>query len=112
MLITNGTSRTPNFSAMARNVATYRAQNGAEQSRLTFASDLLVVNKIDLAPHVGASLEVMRLDADRMRQGGPTIFARARDGHGVDEVIGHVLAAFHEAAPEAYSLAKVRGAVP
>ncbi len=45
-------------------------------------SDLLVVNKIDLAPHVGASLEVMRRDADRMRQGGPTVFARARDGHG------------------------------
>jgi urease accessory protein len=75
-------------------------------------SDLLVVNKTDLAPHVGASLEVMRADADRMRQGGPTIFARARDGHGVDEIIGHVLAAFHEAAPATYAEAKARGAVP
>jgi urease accessory protein len=63
-------------------------------------------------PHVGASLEVMRLDADRMRQGGPTIFARARDGHGVDAIIDHVLAAFHEAAPAAYAVAKERGAVP
>ncbi|ORY46234.1 CobW/HypB/UreG, nucleotide-binding domain-domain-containing protein [Leucosporidium creatinivorum] len=37
-------------------------------------SDLLIVNKIDLAPHVGASLEVMRRDADKMRDGGPTLF--------------------------------------
>ena len=37
-------------------------------------SDLLVINKTDLAPHVGASLEVMRRDAATMRDGGPTLF--------------------------------------
>ncbi len=61
-------------------------------------SDLLVVNKIDLAPHVGASLEVMRRDADRMRQGGPTVFARARDGHGLEVIVRAILSAWSEAA--------------
>ena len=56
-------------------------------------SDLLVINKIDLAPHVGASLDVMARDAGRMRQGGPVIFAQCNTGHGVDDVIAHILAA-------------------
>ena len=56
-------------------------------------SDLLVVNKTDLAPHVGASLEVMARDAERMRQGGPVVFARCNVGDGVDEIIEHVLRA-------------------
>ena len=60
-------------------------------------SDLLVVNKIDLAEHVGASLEVMARDASRVRQGGPVVFARCNTGHGVDEIIAHVLAARNEA---------------
>jgi urease accessory protein len=60
-------------------------------------SDLLVINKIDLAPYVGASLDLMRVDADRMRQGGPTIFARARDGHGLDAIIAQIFAAWSEA---------------
>ena len=60
-------------------------------------SDLLVVNKTDLAPHVGASLEVMARDAERMRQGGPVVFARCNVGDGVDEIIQHVLAARAEA---------------
>lgn len=60
-------------------------------------SDLLVVNKIDLAPHVGASLEVMRRDADRMRQGGPTVFARARDGHGLGPIVEAVFSAWADA---------------
>ena len=60
-------------------------------------SDLLVVNKIDLAAHVGASLDVMARDAERMRQGGPVVFTRANVGDGVDEVITHVLAARTEA---------------
>jgi urease accessory protein len=54
-------------------------------------SDLLVVNKIDLAPHVGADLDVMRRDAERMRQGGPVVFARCNVGDGVDAIVGHVL---------------------
>jgi len=60
-------------------------------------SDLLVINKIDLAPHVGASLAVMKRDADRMRQGGPVIFTQCNTGHGVEEVITHILRARTEA---------------
>jgi len=60
-------------------------------------SDLLVVNKIDLAQHVGASLDVMASDAARMRQGGPVVFTRCNVGDGVDEVIANVLAARTEA---------------
>jgi urease accessory protein len=49
-------------------------------------SDLLVINKIDLAPHVGASLEVMERDAKRMRGARPFVFANLRAGQGVDEI--------------------------
>jgi urease accessory protein len=56
-------------------------------------SDLLIVNKTDLAPHVGADLGVMARDAARMRQGGPVVFTRCNTGEGVDEVIRHILAA-------------------
>jgi urease accessory protein len=49
-------------------------------------SDLLVINKIDLAPHVGASLEVMERDARRMRNARPFVFTNLRSGHGVAEV--------------------------
>jgi urease accessory protein len=49
-------------------------------------SDLLVINKIDLAPHVGASLEVMDRDARRMRKDRPFVFANVRAGEGVEEV--------------------------
>ena len=50
-------------------------------------SDLLVINKIDLAPHVGASLEVMRSDSLRMRGDGPFIFTNLKDGTGVVDVV-------------------------
>jgi urease accessory protein len=50
-------------------------------------SDLLVINKIDLAPHVGASLEVMAADAARMRKTRPFVFANMKTGQGVEEVI-------------------------
>ncbi len=60
-------------------------------------SDLLVINKTDLAAHVGASLEVMARDAGRIRQGGPVVFTRCNVGDGVDEVIASVLAARREA---------------
>jgi urease accessory protein len=49
-------------------------------------SDLLVINKIDLAPHVGASLEVMDRDAKRMRGERPFVFTNIRAGQGVDRV--------------------------
>ena len=50
-------------------------------------SDLLVINKIDLAPYVGASLEVMRRDSRRMRGERPFVLTNIRSGEGVDEVI-------------------------
>jgi urease accessory protein len=50
-------------------------------------SDLLVINKVDLAPHVGASLEVMERDAKRMRGPRPFVFTNIRAGGGVDEVV-------------------------
>jgi urease accessory protein len=56
-------------------------------------SDLLVINKVDLAPLVGASLEVMDRDARRMRGAGPTVFANVTAGVGVAEVADHLLAA-------------------
>jgi urease accessory protein len=49
-------------------------------------SDLLVINKIDLAPLVGASLEVMDRDARRMRGGRPFQFTNIKTGQGVEEV--------------------------
>ncbi len=54
-------------------------------------SDLLVINKTDLAPHVGASLDVMRRDAARMRGDRPVVFARLRAGEGVDEIAEFVV---------------------
>ena len=50
-------------------------------------SDLLVINKTDLAPHVGASLEVMERDATRVREGRPFVFAALRRGEGVAAVV-------------------------
>ena len=49
-------------------------------------SDLLVINKIDLAPHVGASLEVMERDARRMRNDRPFVFTNLKSGEGLPEV--------------------------
>jgi urease accessory protein len=56
-------------------------------------SDLLVINKIDLAPLVGASLEVMERDARRMRGSGPTVFAHVTAGVGVAAIADHIEAA-------------------
>jgi urease accessory protein len=53
-------------------------------------SDILVINKTDLAPYVGASLDVMDRDAARMREGRPFVFASLRHGKGLDEIIGLV----------------------
>lgn len=55
-------------------------------------SDLLVINKTDLAPHVGASLEVMQRDATKMRAGRPFEFTALRHGEGIDAVVGHIIA--------------------
>ena len=53
-------------------------------------SDLLIINKTDLAPHVGASLEVMQRDATRMRSGRPFVFTALRKGDGVQEVVSAI----------------------
>ncbi|MFK8251194.1 urease accessory protein UreG [Ancylobacter terrae] len=53
-------------------------------------SDLLVINKIDLAPHVGASLEVMDRDSRRMRGVRPYVFANVRAGTGVAEIAAFI----------------------
>ncbi|KAI8822891.1 urease accessory protein UreG [Fimicolochytrium jonesii] len=56
-------------------------------------SDLLLVNKTDLAPYIGADLAVMRRDADRMRDGGPTLFTQVKNGMGVEDVVERILEA-------------------
>jgi urease accessory protein len=50
-------------------------------------SDLLVINKIDLAPYVGASLQVMERDTQRMRGGRPYVMTNLKTGDGVDRVV-------------------------
>jgi urease accessory protein len=55
-------------------------------------SDLLVINKIDLAPYVGASLAVMDRDAFLMRKGKPFVFSNMKTGQGLDEIIAFIAA--------------------
>jgi urease accessory protein len=55
-------------------------------------TDLLVINKVDLAPYVGADLAVMDRDAARVRQGRPYIFTNCRTGQGLEQVLDHILA--------------------
>lgn len=54
-------------------------------------TDLLVINKTDLAQAVGADLKVMERDTKKMRGNGPFVFAQVKHGVGVDEIIGHIL---------------------
>ena len=63
-------------------------------------SDLLVINKTDLAPHVGADLSVMDRDAKKMRGAGPTVFAQVTHGIGLGEIVGQIISA------RAHALAK------
>ena len=53
-------------------------------------SDLLIINKTDLAPHVGASLEVMDRDSKKMRGERPFLFTNVKAGEGVDEVVSFI----------------------
>ena len=50
-------------------------------------ADLLVINKVDLAPHVGADLDVMRRDSELVREGRPFVFTNCRTGEGVESVV-------------------------
>jgi len=54
-------------------------------------SDLLIINKIDLAPHVGASLDVMDRDARKMRGDKPFLFTNMKTGQGLDQVIAFIM---------------------
>ncbi|MFP5506512.1 MAG: urease accessory protein UreG [Gammaproteobacteria bacterium] len=54
-------------------------------------SDLLVINKTDLAPLVGASLEVMRADTERMRGARPWVFSNLKTGEGVDAIVEFIV---------------------
>ncbi len=65
-------------------------------------ADLLVINKTDLAPAVGADLSVMDRDARRMRGGGPFLFAQVANGVGVREIAAHVLHALWHATGRAH----------
>jgi urease accessory protein len=65
-------------------------------------SDLLVVNKTDLAAAVGADLAVMERDAARMRGAGPVVFAQVVHGVGLSTIAGHVLHALQHASGRAH----------
>lgn len=56
-------------------------------------SDLLVINKTDLAPAVGADLAVMDRDARKMRGDGPFVFAQVTHGVGIEGIVAHILSA-------------------
>lgn len=60
-------------------------------------SDLLIINKTDLAPHVGADLSVMDRDAKKMRGEGPFVFTQVTKGVGLQQVIDHLLGAWRKA---------------
>jgi len=70
-------------------------------------SDLLVVNKTDLAEIVGADLGVMERDSRKMREGGPTIFAQVKSGKGVENIVDLILSAWRGSGAE--SVSKERG---
>jgi len=58
-------------------------------------SDLLVINKIDLAQSVGADLSVMERDAKKMREEGPFVFSQLNQGKGLETIIEHIQTAWH-----------------
>lgn len=70
-------------------------------------SDLLVVNKTDLAVAVGADLDVMDRDARKMREGGPTVFAQVKHGKAVENIVGLIESAWRGSGAGAVS--KERG---
>ncbi|MFZ5654971.1 MAG: urease accessory protein UreG [Pseudomonadota bacterium] len=72
-------------------------------------SDLLVINKIDLAPHVGASLSVMERDARRMRGERPFLFANMKTREGLDTIVATLCREALLAPPEAAATGVVGG---
>ena len=65
-------------------------------------SDLLVINKTDLASSVGADLTAMERDSTKMRGTGPFVFAQVKHGAGLDEIVAHILHAWQHAHGEAH----------
>jgi urease accessory protein len=63
-------------------------------------SDLLIINKIDLAPYVGADLGVMDRDSRRMRGDRPFIFTNLKSGEGLDRVVSWIESHIHQPAPQ------------
>ena len=53
-------------------------------------SDLLLINKMDLAPYVGADLGIMESDARAMRKGAPFLFSNLKTGEGLEEIVGWI----------------------
>jgi urease accessory protein len=68
-----------------------RGENPAQGRAGITRSDLLIINKIDLAPLVGANLEVMDRDARRMRGQRPFLFSNLKENKGVDEVAAFIV---------------------
>ena len=64
-----------------------RRENSAQRRPGHTRSDLLVINKIDLAPYVGASLEVMARDAQTMRKARPFVMTNMKTGEGLDAIL-------------------------
>lgn len=71
----------------AADVQSWRERDSRKGGPAITRSDLPVINKINLAPHVGASLEVMERDARRMREGRPFVFTNLKTGEGLEVVI-------------------------
>ena len=69
-------------------------------------ADLLVINKVELAEAVGASLEVMARDAKAQREAGPFVMANVKRGAGVPQIAEHILKAWREATGGARKKAK------
>ncbi|KAI8323146.1 urease accessory protein ureg [Martensiomyces pterosporus] len=64
-------------------------------------SDLLVINKTDLAEAVGADLDVMLRDANHIRDGGPVVMAVVKHGKNVDKIVSHILTSWQDCVPGA-----------
>lgn len=75
-------------------------------------SDLLVVNKIDLAPVVGADLGVMERDAAKMREGGPTVFAEVKTGKGMKYIVDLIISAWKASGAYEVSLERWKAGGP
>lgn len=75
-------------------------------------SDLLVINKIDLAEAVGADLSVMERDAGKIREGGPTVFGSVKHGNGVDHIVNLIISSWKASGAYETSLERWKNGAP